>query len=262
MIYFATRLIYLSLNPSGKGQRIEDAYFESDKFQEMNDYAQSNLKENTDPNRKPEYIFTHHCGTFAYDIAEQDEDLNTPWMGAPRPLNIGDNYQNNVASVEFKPGEGTTIEYDEKIISYNFQSGETSSSQLFFQKLISQVMKISSICMVVALLFGCSHNQVKAPKRPENVPEAAEWYGGTDGGAWSVVRKVPSEHHFNLEVYSDHNGLVWAKGVFKLNPECSNEKVYTVDEIRNSISAWTGETMLLKIKGSSDRLCSLVPVPK
>ena len=122
------------------------------------------------------------------------------------------------------------------------------------------MMKISIICMVVALLFGCSNRQVKAPKRPDNVPKIAEWYGGTDGGAWCVVSKVPSENHFNLEVYNDHDGSVWAKGVFTLNPECSAEKVYTTNEIKNSISAWTGEMVLLNIKGSNDRLCSLVPI--
>ena len=122
------------------------------------------------------------------------------------------------------------------------------------------MMNTSIICMVVALLFGCSNRQTKTPKRPDNVPNIAEWYGGTDGGAWCVVSKVPSETHFNLEVYNDHDGSVWAKGVFKLNPECNDEKVYTINEIKNFISAWTGETVLLNIKGNNDRLCFLVPV--
>ena len=125
---------------------------------------------------------------------------------------------------------------------------------------MAQVMKTSINCIVVTLLFGCSTLQTELPERPDTVPEIAEWHGGLDGGAWFVISKAPVENHFYLEAYNDHNGLISAEGIYKLNPECSHSKVYTVDDIRKSISAWTGETVLLTILGGNDRLCSLSPI--
>jgi hypothetical protein len=120
---------------SGNGQRIEGAYFESDKFKEMNEYAQGKLKENADPNRDPYSVTGNNCGTFACDVVNQDADVNTPYIVDPRPVSIVEEYQDNLTPIKYNPGEGTTIKYDDKTVNYNSKTGETSSSQSFFQKL-------------------------------------------------------------------------------------------------------------------------------
>jgi RHS repeat-associated protein len=124
-------------NKSGKGQEIEGAYIESDKFKEMNDYAQSKLKENTDTQREPYSITGNNCGTFAADVINQDESLNTPTILDPRPVSIIDEYQDNFTPLDYDPKQGTTIEYNEKTVSYDKSSKKTIVSQSWFQKLVN-----------------------------------------------------------------------------------------------------------------------------
>ena len=131
-------LAYIS-EKSGHGQKIEGAYFQSDKFQEMNNYAQKLYKQSNtefkeyDPNRTPYSITGNNCGTFACDVANQDEDLNTPWIIDPRPVSIGDEYRENFTPIDYNPGEGTEVEYDERTVKFDSKTGETSSSQSLMQ---------------------------------------------------------------------------------------------------------------------------------
>ena len=97
---------------SGKGKEIEGAYIESDKFKEMDAYAQKKLKENTDPNREPYSITGNNCGTFACDVIEQDKSLDTPTIIDPRPVSIVDEYQDEFTPVSYDSKNGTTIKYE------------------------------------------------------------------------------------------------------------------------------------------------------
>ena len=87
------------------------------------------MKENSDPDREPYVILSNNCGTFACDVAEQDEDLDTPWILDPRPVSIVEEYQDNFTPVEYKPGEGTTIEYEEKTVKFNSETGKTTEEK-------------------------------------------------------------------------------------------------------------------------------------
>lgn len=84
---------------SGHGGRIRGAYIKSDKFQEMNDYAQEKYKESNpqfkeyDKDRDPYTLTGNNCGTFAADCVEQDDDVDGPWfITNPTPINIIDEY--------------------------------------------------------------------------------------------------------------------------------------------------------------------------
>ena len=94
---------------SGHGGRIDGAYIISDKFKEMNDYAKSKLKENSNPDRKPYSLFDNNCGTFAADVINQDETVDQPWIVNPAPKNIVDEYQEEGnAKVTYDPKKNTT----------------------------------------------------------------------------------------------------------------------------------------------------------
>lgn len=100
----------------------------------MNNYAQEKLKENTDPNRKPYSIIGNNCGTFACDVIEQDENLDTPIIIDPRPVSIVDEYQDEFAPVRYNPQKGTTIEYNERTETFDKGTKETISKQSWWQK--------------------------------------------------------------------------------------------------------------------------------
>lgn len=124
------------------------------------------------------------------------------------------------------------------------------------------MVKTGFYILVILFCFGCSNGNKKPPEKPKNVPQAAKWHGGADGGAWYIVKKSDTPNHFDLEVYNDYNGSVWAKGEFMLNSDCNADKIYTVSEIENSINAWTGETVILSFQNDNKLHCSLVPVQK
>jgi len=121
-------------NESGKGQRIEGAYFKSDKFKEMNDYARGKLNENSNPERKPYNFFTNNCGTFADDVVKQDDSVDAPIIIDPRPVSIIHEYQDNLTPVSYN-SKGTTINYNNKTEQYDSTTKTTTTKQSWWQKL-------------------------------------------------------------------------------------------------------------------------------
>lgn len=96
---------------AGHGGKIEGAYVKSNKFKEMNDYAQDKMKDNSNPDRK-DYSFTsNNCGTFAADVVKQDEKVkkDAPIIIDPRPNSIVEEYQDNFQGVHYDPKTTTTI---------------------------------------------------------------------------------------------------------------------------------------------------------
>lgn len=95
---------------AGQSGRIEGAYVKSDRFKEMNDYAQKKMKDNTNPNRKDYSLTSNNCGTFAADVVKQDEDVkkDAPIIVDPRPNSIVGEYQDNFQGVHFDPKTATT----------------------------------------------------------------------------------------------------------------------------------------------------------
>lgn len=83
---------------SGQGGRIEGAYIKSDKYKEMNDYAQQKYKESNPgagykKDRDPYTLSGNNCGTFASDVISQDPTVAKPTIINPTPTNIVDEYQ-------------------------------------------------------------------------------------------------------------------------------------------------------------------------
>ena len=76
---------------AGHGGRIEGAYIDSDRFNEMKDYAESKKFENSNPERKEYSLRNNNCGTFAADVLKQDPEVKgrAPMIIDPRPNSIG-----------------------------------------------------------------------------------------------------------------------------------------------------------------------------
>ena len=95
---------------AGHGGKIEGAYVKSDKFMEMNDYAQDKMKDNSNPDRKEYSLTSNNCGTFAADVVKQDEKVkkDAPVIVDPRPNSIVEEYQGNFQGVHYDPKTTTT----------------------------------------------------------------------------------------------------------------------------------------------------------
>lgn len=78
---------------------------ESDKFKEMNDYAQSKKAENDNPDRKEYSITGNNCGTFAGDVVKQDPNVKkqSPTIIDPRPNSMVKEYQDNFKPINYDP---------------------------------------------------------------------------------------------------------------------------------------------------------------
>ena len=101
---------------SGQGGKIEGAYVKSDKFKEMDDYAQKKLKESNpghreyDKDRKPYGLLSNNCGTFAADVVDQDSDVAKPTIIVnPTPPNIVDEYQEEGHEKVQHPAPSTSV---------------------------------------------------------------------------------------------------------------------------------------------------------
>lgn len=77
----------------GHGGPIVGAYIQSERFQEMNRYAQSRLAENSNPSRESYSIVTCNCATFARDVVNVDPAVARPTIVInTSPVNIVDEY--------------------------------------------------------------------------------------------------------------------------------------------------------------------------
>lgn len=113
--------------------------------------------------------------------------------------------------------------------------------------------------VLLSLIIGCTNKAEGIPERPSGVPLAAHWVGGVDGGAWILVGSHDIKNHFTVEIYNDYSGSVWAKGVYRLDPGCVSDTVLVASEVQRSITAWTGQSLLLQMVDDSNRYCSLIP---
>lgn len=120
----------------GKTYEMTGAYFESDKFKEMNDYAKGRLGENTNPDREKYSTMSNNCGDFATDVLKQDESIKTPLVEDPRPTGLIEQYKTTSDyNVTYTSGQGTTVNYPENTVQYNQSTNQTATSQNWWQKL-------------------------------------------------------------------------------------------------------------------------------
>lgn len=97
---------------SGHDGKIVGAYIKSNKFDDMQKYAENKIKESTDPKRKEYSVLTNNCATFAKDVAREDNSVPDPTIINPSPNNIVDEFiEEGAQKVEFTPSASTTTKH-------------------------------------------------------------------------------------------------------------------------------------------------------
>jgi hypothetical protein len=135
---------------AGHGGKIEGAYIKSDKFKEMNDYAQDRIKENSNPEREEYNLMNNNCGTFTNDVVKQDEEVSeeAPTVIDPRPNSMIKEYQRKFQDVEYDPEkEKTTVEEEKekKIIM------ETNTAT--FSEMLTMILFLGSLVFLLGIAF-------------------------------------------------------------------------------------------------------------
>ncbi len=132
---------FISEQSGKKKGKVYDAsgfYFESDKFDEMNSFAQSRLKENENKERKKYSLLTNNCGDFATDVLKQDDRISkrAPWFQVPDPYSLTKQYR-GISDYNFlyNYGIGITINYNDQTTRYDEKEKKTSSEQNWWQRL-------------------------------------------------------------------------------------------------------------------------------
>lgn len=95
---------------AGQNGRIDGAYIESDKFENMDKYATIKENENSNPSRKTYSLTGNNCGTFAADVVNQDENVNkkASIIVDPRPNSIVEEYQDKFKTITYNPNINRT----------------------------------------------------------------------------------------------------------------------------------------------------------
>ncbi len=80
------------------------------------------------------------------------------------------------------------------------------------------------------------------PERPAGVPAAAMWIGGSEGGAFVLVRREGSDSgRYRAQIYHE-NGEEWYAGVLELDPPEGPRLDLTS---ATAFAGWDGEQLLL-----------------
>ncbi|MDO6610431.1 hypothetical protein Q4601_09005 [Shewanella sp. 1_MG-2023] len=100
-------------------------------------------------------------------------------------------------------------------------------------------MKWINILLISFLLFGCEQVATIEPEvRPNNIPLAALWVGGSDGGVY--VKVDPENGQYKGTIYFESSGEVWYQGGFQYS---GNEIIDTRDQ--TLYAAWDGDILYL-----------------
>jgi len=100
----------------GKGRIISGAYIKNDNFEEMNEYAQERLEQNSDPNREPYDKVSNQCATFMKETVEAG-GVDMPTMIDPTPNSYIDEIQDNFSGFTFNPTDYQKVSVDDGLLS-------------------------------------------------------------------------------------------------------------------------------------------------
>jgi RHS repeat-associated protein len=87
---------------AGHGGRIAGAYVPNDQYRQMNEYAMSRMRQNSNPNREPYNLFTNNCADFMLDVLGAG-GVDTPWIVNPSPPSVINNLRRSFEPVDYVP---------------------------------------------------------------------------------------------------------------------------------------------------------------
>lgn len=100
-------------------------------------------------------------------------------------------------------------------------------------------MKQIITCIIILFLFACEPTtDFKPQHRPEQVPTAALWVGGADGGVYVDISRDAG--NYSGTVYTDSTGDIWYSGNFSY----SGKTEFDVNAAA-SYTGWDGELLYL-----------------
>ena len=113
-----------------------------------------------------------------------------------------------------------------------------------------------SILIIIVLWTSCSTADKTEPKKIEGIPENAFWVGGQDGGQWYEIKKIDGKSlTADIVIYNDNTGDLETDRQFKLN--CDSGTRFNLDNLKNKISGFDGQRIILKHLDKEDKNCFL-----
>ncbi len=115
---------------------------------------------------------------------------------------------------------------------------------------------LSVFCILV---ITCKSNSI--PKKPDLVPNEANWLGGADGGVWVYIKKKLNTEQYLINIYTDAGNL-WVEDTFRIEDKCLPMLSDTIN-IFDLMSSFDGKDIILKIKSPDDEyFCRLRDINK
>jgi RHS repeat-associated protein len=98
------RLIYIS-KKYGKGSEIEGAYIQSDKYEEMKQYADDKMEETKENSEDTYDILTNNCATFSSDVIQRDNNITPPILKLVLPKQYSIFYRLSHSKINYNKDE-------------------------------------------------------------------------------------------------------------------------------------------------------------
>lgn len=84
------------------------------------------------------------------------------------------------------------------------------------------ILQICTLFIMMAFYFIACSNKSASPTKKVNIPDAAVWIGGADGGHWIYCEK--QREKFKCEIFDDYFGDLICEGTFSLGKKRSLKK--------------------------------------
>jgi len=122
------------------------------------------------------------------------------------------------------------------------------------KKIILNLLSIFCI-----LVIACKSNSI--PKKPDIVPNEANWLGGADGGVWVFTKEKINSGQYLINIYTDA-GSLWVEDTFRIEEKCLPMLSDAIN-IFDLMSGFDGKDIILKIKSPDDKyFCRLRNINK
>jgi len=116
--------------------------------------------------------------------------------------------------------------------------------------------KTLSLLISISLFTSCNTNSTTEPERVNGIPDDAFWVGGADGGQWYVIKGIEKESlTADISIYNDNTGDLEVDRRFTLS--CNSAYAFNIENLKNEINAFDGETIILSHVDKEGRNCIL-----
>lgn len=113
-----------------------------------------------------------------------------------------------------------------------------------------------SILIFIYLSTSCNTIDKSEPEKVKGIPDNAFWVGGVDDGQWYVIKEIERQSlTADISIYNDNTGDLEVHRRFTLI--CNSASTFNIDNLKNEIDSFDGETIVLKRVDRDGRNCIL-----